>query len=61
MGHMVCGAETTREDEIIYGPCKLHIDWALERLGKNEAQFPRSVLEALVYRCILEVEENGPW
>jgi hypothetical protein len=61
MGIMAGGGETTREDMIIYGPCSLHIDWALGKLGKNEAQFPRSVLEALVYRCILEVEENGPW
>jgi hypothetical protein len=66
---MTCGGETTREDEIIYGEVTGgYIDKAVKDLWKlfggednPEEHQVRTILEYLVYKSILEVENNGPW
>ena len=66
MGVMCGGGEMTREDMIIYGEATgKFIDDATDDIMRLAPLFQRfqvrTILERLVYKSILEIEENGPW
>lgn len=59
MGHMVCGAETTREDEVIYRhENQRDIRNALKRLGLAGDRKAEYVLEDLIW-SVVRREESG--